>query len=673
MRMGKLSHGFLNTVVKKASAFFAHFLMDDNALNPVVSDSANGLDGTFTDPGGNPNTSDHTTLLDGESALSFDGIDDYIMLGEEEYNFASLYEETSVSGDMDSHQGVCYDANNVYTIHTDKIYKRNLTSPYAEISSVTLATVLSEMSSSFNNTPNHFGDACQYGDYLYVPLEYWNGCGDHTDHYIVKIRKSDFAVMDEFNLDAQGHETAGVGTDGSYLYVVSYCDGSKVWRYDLDGTYVDNIVLSKTISNIQGIAINTKHNEMYISGDTDDYIFAFDMSGNLLCRVYKATSDVALEGLDTSDDEIIVMVDSGTDEIIHFLQRPVAFSKGVTLQCIASTTNVGASAEQALIARYEYDASKRQYDLGFHNNGKLDIRFFETGFSEGGNYADAFSADGTISADTPYKCLAVWDAYDEKVRIYIDGTMHKEVDYPYGLKGHDQKTVIGRLIDTPVTAFLSGKVRDAKLWKIGLRPTQVRDEYGETESWKLNDNAPNTNVIPALGGHSGTIIGGKNSEDMSVITPHGRALQFDGSVDYINFQTDTCDQRENISLESVVYLDETSYPMSVPRNIWVKGFNVIWRFRIDPDGTPRLLLGVSSSVFSSYTLPLRTYVKLSLVINTTTGNTYLFADDKQVGSAVIPASPLSSATGYSFQLSSTTSEKWKGTIQLVKFYPFAWR
>jgi len=63
-----------------------HLAMDDNDATAVVADSAaSGYDQTFLDPGGDPNTSSHTAAGVVGTALSFDGIDDRIVLTGESY------------------------------------------------------------------------------------------------------------------------------------------------------------------------------------------------------------------------------------------------------------------------------------------------------------------------------------------------------------------------------------------------------------------------------------------------------------------------------------------------------------------------------------------------------------------------------------------------------------
>lgn len=59
-----------------------HLRMDDNAASATILDSsANGNNQTFLDAGGNPNTDAHTVAGRVGTALSFDGVDDYIALG----------------------------------------------------------------------------------------------------------------------------------------------------------------------------------------------------------------------------------------------------------------------------------------------------------------------------------------------------------------------------------------------------------------------------------------------------------------------------------------------------------------------------------------------------------------------------------------------------------------
>jgi len=61
----------------------AHWRLDDNAASTTVVDSgSSGLNGTFVDATGNPNTSAHhsATCQEGSGSLIFDGVDDYVTM-----------------------------------------------------------------------------------------------------------------------------------------------------------------------------------------------------------------------------------------------------------------------------------------------------------------------------------------------------------------------------------------------------------------------------------------------------------------------------------------------------------------------------------------------------------------------------------------------------------------
>lgn len=52
--------------------------------------------------------------------------------------------------------------------------------------------------------------------------------------------------------------------------------------------------------------------------------------------------------------------------------------------------------------------------------------------------------------------------------------------------------------------------------------------------WKLDDNAADTVVLDSYGGHDGTLVGGNNTQDLSVPAVVNRGLDFDGSADLVD-------------------------------------------------------------------------------------------------------------------------------------------
>ncbi|MBU4480675.1 LamG domain-containing protein, partial [Patescibacteria group bacterium] len=70
-------------VVKMTTGLVGWWKMDDNADNTSVRDySRYGNTGTFSDATGNPFTSAHTTAGQIGSAMTFDGVDDYVSVGD---------------------------------------------------------------------------------------------------------------------------------------------------------------------------------------------------------------------------------------------------------------------------------------------------------------------------------------------------------------------------------------------------------------------------------------------------------------------------------------------------------------------------------------------------------------------------------------------------------------
>ena len=60
----------------------AHWKMNDNAATTTVIDSRNTNTGTFSDAGGDPSTAAHTTAGKTNSALTFDGTDDFVAVSD---------------------------------------------------------------------------------------------------------------------------------------------------------------------------------------------------------------------------------------------------------------------------------------------------------------------------------------------------------------------------------------------------------------------------------------------------------------------------------------------------------------------------------------------------------------------------------------------------------------
>ena len=97
-----------------------------------------------------------------------------------------------------------------------------------------------------------------------------------------RITKHDASTGDyieNFATNADGPTRMAIGPDG-LLYALQWNGNGKVFRYQLDGTFVDeftNIGIPRSI----GIAWDTEDN-LYVSSYSDDSVHKFDTSGNSL-------------------------------------------------------------------------------------------------------------------------------------------------------------------------------------------------------------------------------------------------------------------------------------------------------------------------------------------------------------------------------------------------------
>lgn len=174
--------------------------------------------------------------------------------------------ESAVSGaePNSAAQGVVFDGTNYFAIGTNWIRKR------ATFTGEAIATNLTPFA-SVDGTVNHLGAGDVDGDYLYLPVELFTAPSTFSNQFIVRYAKSNLAYVDKFDVSAQSAEISGLcivpthGTTG-IVYVVSYLDGSKIWKYDLsDMSYIGAITLSATLGHPQGITWSPDDNAFYVS------------------------------------------------------------------------------------------------------------------------------------------------------------------------------------------------------------------------------------------------------------------------------------------------------------------------------------------------------------------------------------------------------------------------
>ena len=146
------------------------------------------------------------------------------------------------------HQGVVYDAlrDRYLAVDTTVIYQYS--------SDFVLTGVTKQLADIGATGTNHFGQGVCVDGVLYLPCEFWNA-GVFNSQKLAALDSATLDVLWVVDVSAQGHEMAAIAyrPEDGYLYVGSYADGTKLWRYTLAGTYVSALTLSATLTNIQGL------------------------------------------------------------------------------------------------------------------------------------------------------------------------------------------------------------------------------------------------------------------------------------------------------------------------------------------------------------------------------------------------------------------------------------
>jgi hypothetical protein len=194
-------------------------------------------------------------------------------------------------------QGYAFDGTSNYIFGTSTISKRN--SSWVE-------TVFNSNALLGITGVNHLGDGVYLGGFLYAPVETYILNGS-TGMKIAKYDATTLAIVSTYDISAQGHEASSITTDGSTLYISSYDDGTKFWKYSLTGTFLGIINISTPFTNnIQGISYY--NNELYISEQTK--LSKIDITGAVTTNIGEYTGVFIHrgEGIQVVDGVIRVLI-----------------------------------------------------------------------------------------------------------------------------------------------------------------------------------------------------------------------------------------------------------------------------------------------------------------------------------------------------------------------------
>jgi hypothetical protein len=220
-----------------------------------------------------------------------------------------------MSPDTDAHQGYATDGTFHFLFDTGRVIKRANDATWS---------LLAENDLVFANLSgyNHLGDGTYYQGQLYVVGEYYLECSNHSKPSIFVFDANSLARESATQLPDQ-QEVSGMTIDPSAkeIWVSSFCDGSRIWVYDLATMMLKRTVdLQPNVAHIQGIAIGP--DAFYLS-QHEGKIWRMTRAG-ACTQVYQSSiSGVAHEGLDYSQQELRWLIDSdvGHKNIYYLLPK----------------------------------------------------------------------------------------------------------------------------------------------------------------------------------------------------------------------------------------------------------------------------------------------------------------------------------------------------------------
>jgi hypothetical protein len=222
-----------------------------------------------------------------------------------------LFTDQWQSPDTGCHQGYATDGTSHFLFDTQRILKR--------------ANDATWHITGVNDHPfdgltgyDHIGDGDYFEGLLYVPVELYASCGDHRNPAIFLFDAATLERIRVIDLPV-AVEVSGVAVLPAKreLWVTSYCDGSKLWVYDVDTFELKRTVEVKpALSVVQGLAY---HEPIFFVAQNDGKIFHVTEEGKS-ALVFHSYSPGAHEGLDYSQPELRWLIDEGFgQQKIHYL------------------------------------------------------------------------------------------------------------------------------------------------------------------------------------------------------------------------------------------------------------------------------------------------------------------------------------------------------------------
>lgn len=289
---------FVRTDISASSGAAFHVRYGNPALSRLPNEDPCGRNAVWED-------FQHVFLL-GESFEDRTGkvaLDDILVNGT-----PNTFELASTSPNLGVHQGIAFDGTHYYAADTNHIKKYN--------SSWELVAENANPIGQIGNGTNHVGDPCVHDGVLYAPVENYVNIDTWSHQHLVAFDADTLQPIKVVDISAQGHEVSSccIGPDG-LLYVTSFHDGSKLWRYHPDDfSFVSVLELDKTIERIQGITF--WRGAFWVTSDPQTSsgrpkrVVRVEADGKVWDAGVWGASGGNLEGIACDDDALLVLHDT---------------------------------------------------------------------------------------------------------------------------------------------------------------------------------------------------------------------------------------------------------------------------------------------------------------------------------------------------------------------------
>lgn len=217
---------------------------------------------------------------------------------------------TSVNMDPNAQQGYTTDATYHYISDTTALHKRNDDGTWSVAASNTSPFA------SLSGSPDHIGDICTDGTYVYAPVDDYPGT---SAKQLVRYLCSDLSYHSHITLGST-RGTSGVAIDvaSGLLYVSDYAT-DVIDIYTTAFVYQSTINITPTHTAIQGITF--KNGWLYVVATTGALMIVRPSSGEIVYRK-DLGSFHEYEGLDYTQGELRYLYDSGAgsaDQKVKYL------------------------------------------------------------------------------------------------------------------------------------------------------------------------------------------------------------------------------------------------------------------------------------------------------------------------------------------------------------------